>query len=175
MVEHISKNNPVNRSVTTHCLVLYHSIPSSQIHLTLWSKSIKTPQRGGDDTSGYCPLLHPEVCLYLLSPFDSNKQTTHQNKTGIDKAKQFHIKSKPRHQHIPPDKGYLASVFVHWQWPAVGRCDAVPVAVNALHQPVVPGCPTGIQHRVLEWATPGEWSQQQALTYTSQLCLWIMS
>lgn len=42
-------------------------------------------------------------------------------------------------------------MFVDWQRPAVRRRDAVPVTVNTLHQPMVPSCPTGIQHRVLEW------------------------
>lgn len=41
-------------------------------------------------------------------------------------------------------------MFVDWQWPTVRRGDAIPVAVHSLHQPMVPGRPTGIQHRVLE-------------------------
>lgn len=41
-------------------------------------------------------------------------------------------------------------MFVDWQWPAVRRGDAISVTVNSLYQPVVPSCPTGIQHWVLE-------------------------
>lgn len=41
-------------------------------------------------------------------------------------------------------------MFVDWQWAAVWRGDAVPLTVNSLDQTVVPSCPTGIQHRVLE-------------------------
>ena len=53
-------------------------------------------------------------------------------------------------------------MFVDWQRPAVRRCDAVAVTVNTLHQPVVPSSPTGVQHRVLDLNTAGEWCQQNS-------------
>lgn len=49
----------------------------------------------------------------------------------------------------PKQKGYLAPLFVDGRRPAVRRGDAVPVTVNALHQSVMPGCSTGVQHGVL--------------------------
>ena len=47
-------------------------------------------------------------------------------------------------------EGYLAAVFVDRQWPSVWRRDAVAVAVDAVHQSVMPAGPTGVQHRVLK-------------------------
>lgn len=57
-------------------------------------------------------------------------------------------------------KGYLASMFVNWERPTVRGGDPIPVTVNPLHQPMVPRCPTGVQHRVLRFNTPQEWGEQ---------------
>lgn len=47
-------------------------------------------------------------------------------------------------------KGYLAAMFVHREGPAVWGGDAVPIAVNAVHQPVMPGRPTAVQGGILD-------------------------
>ena len=56
-------------------------------------------------------------------------------------------------------------MFVHGGGAAVGGREAVPVAVHAVHQPVVSGAAAGVQRRVLQWThTPRSQAANAAAT-----------